>query len=167
MEITGNGLLNGDFAPSSVGNYRGVDYVTVQNQAFFRGRSQEQTASEYTHIQLFNPAGSGVVVFIDRVLVSVSLTSQIRLAWYNTELANSVGTWFSKDAGGAAGNAILRQDSNAGLLGTLVLAHSVLANTPTDILLGGPIKLDAGEGFLAQIATVNQPLQATFFGREF
>lgn len=144
------------------------DHAVKSGRAFFLGASQAATANEYSHIQLFNPSGSGVEVYIDSVEVGVSATGAVYKNIYNTALGTQVGNGVNKDAGSSASSAIMYKDTDLSVLGGTTGVFVISATgQPVDLVNNHPIRLSEGEGFLIVRGGVNNDLFATFGWREY
>lgn len=166
MRIAGGGSPNVNLLFSDTAQFRNADFVVNSNGAFWLYSNITGAAGEKAHIQIFNPAGSGVTVLVDGILASSNADNFLNVAYHDTELTTDVGAWVSKLRGGAAGAAHIRQVSNNGNLGTIITGQYVLASSPLNQILDASIELLSGEGCHA-IANVNgTALACLFWGRE-
>lgn len=166
MRISGGGSPNVNLLLSDAAQFRNEDFVVSQNASFAGSQSLTAAGGQFAHHQIFNPAGSGITLMVDKILVSSPSNDSYRVARFNTELTTDGGAWVSFLSGGAAGASHIRRESNASQLGTIVEHAQLLALTPwTDELLY-PYQLAAGQGLLVGASTVAQTLFTTFYGRE-
>lgn len=125
-------------------------------QAFIGGHFVSGTGSQYTHIQLFNPGGSGVIVFVFSIVGNPDTAAHVQLRSHNTALTTLSAQRVNKNMGGAAPVCEVRHQTNASLLGTLITPSGPLPlDTPYRFLVGDPIVLGAGEGVLTVPGIVN------------
>lgn len=166
MRLNGGGQSWVEKALSDANAFRNEDFVVDNDGAFWRGITLPGVAVQFSHIQIFNPAASGITLFVDSFISSSSNTSGILFSYFDTELTTDIGAWFSKQRGGSAGAGRIRRENNAAQLGTVISNQRLLANTPFPINLSLPIELAAGEGFLVVSGSVNIDLLVLFTGRE-
>lgn len=118
-------------------------------RAFFGGGFSEGAA--FAHVQLLNPAASGVVVYLTRFAGTNYAGSRLVIATRPTALS---GASFAKNKliGGAAGAATVHNQNNGSALGTEVAQFHSGTNIPTEIIGIGqpPIILAQGEGILVR-----------------
>lgn len=166
MQISSSGTIHNQQVYSDANEFRNEDYISDNDGGFIRGISQGGVAAEYGHVQVYNPNGSGVVVLVDRINVSLGAVGIIAFAMYDTELVVDVGAWVNVRNAGAAGTAHIRKTSNGSLLGVTMWTERILADTVIQISLKVPILLAESEGVLAQCIGVNIAINVAFFGRE-
>ena len=131
-------------------------------RAFTRGGFSGPTAATLSHLQLFNPAASGVTIIIRAVIVAVSATGLVAIVTHNTALTTLVGAGVNLLAGGAAGLGELRSLDNAVQLGTIADRLSLIADTPSDVVPEWFFELGAGEGILVNSENANVRTIATY-----
>ena len=166
MRIAGGGSPNVNVLNSDAGQYRNRDFVSAQDGAYMQGANQAAVAGKYSHIQLLNPAGSGVVALVDRVEFSTGAAGLIYFRYYDTGVTTLVQAWEPTLRGGNAGISQVRQDTNAAVLGTRVVRAEVLADTMYSFIFRYPVILAAAEGCMVAADTANTALLASFYGRE-
>lgn len=142
-----------------------ADDVTRAAAAFFLGDIQVAVAAEYSKVQLLNPAGSGVFIYVDQVTVYTSTTQQLTLRTHGTALTTDVGAGTNKDIGGTAGVGHVRKAAGASA-GTQVGIFDTIARTTTRWQFNPPVRLGAGEGVLFQCENANENLAAFYEWRE-
>lgn len=97
-------------------------YDTLNNQNTFIGGAQcNQVAGQFSHVQLWNPNGSGINAIVKRVVGNQDTTDYFYLHYYatalTTDLPNNLG---NKYLGGAAPACEIRRQTNAATLGTAI-----------------------------------------------
>ena len=120
------------------------------------------SAGNNSHIQLFNPAASGVIVIPVYCAARVSVEGPAFISQHNVQLATDVGAGVNLLSGGAASAAHLRSNNNAGVLGTTIERLYLLANTWVTVLENWHMEMDAGEGILFAPNNVNVQVDITF-----
>lgn len=135
-------------------------------------------AGQVPAIQLFNPAGSGKVVFLDAFEVGKSTAGTVDMYLHAAGLAGLARTGFSIRASMSPAAALQAVPSKAEIrqqthVGVIVAALEIgltmnpgLTNWQLKTLTR-PIRLDAGLGFFFQGAVVNEQLVAMFHFREY
>jgi len=166
MQIIGGAATDMNLLQSNSGQYRNEDFAVGANTAFIKGQSQGATASNYSHMQLYNPVGSGVSIIIDGVYVSVSAATYAMFRSLSTELTTSLGSWDSKLMAQPDGNGVIRREANVAQLGTAMYSIELLANEVFSYKPQSPIILPAGQSLTITTNLVNVTLSATFEGRE-
>lgn len=152
---------------SSDATLRGFDGVSGNNTVFVSRKVLVGVASQYGHIQIFNPVASGIILIVDRVYVSHSgLSFHIRFTNHNTELTTDDGVWASRSGIGAAGISHMRSENNVAILGTSYDRIWVDDVAAIPLNWNFPIVKQAGEGFMLGMEDVSQELVVTFEGRE-
>lgn len=167
MRIGGGGSQDVNLLQSDSAQYRNQDLVTSQGLAFAGSTVQVAVAAEYAHVQLYNPAESGVVIIVDRVFVSFSAAMRANVARYETALTTLNVNWRNKLAGSADGAGEVRRQSDGSQLFdagwyTQELAAGAIWTVPLD----HPIILPEGQGIVVFGNTVNIGVTASFAGRE-
>ncbi|MFQ6006122.1 MAG: hypothetical protein ACE5OQ_11525 [Woeseia sp.] len=166
MRIGGAGQSSVNILESEAGAFRGRDFAVSQNRCFVGRVVQTAVAGQFSRCQIFNPAGSGITLILDRIVVSYSSQVNFSIEHYDTELTTDVGAWLSKALGGAAGACHLRRDTGTANQGTMLEFYYRSANNPEQIEYKYPYMLDAGEGLHVERAVANTELDVNFYGRE-
>jgi len=105
----------------------GTPTVTLQERWFTEMRggrafggynSQGGVAVEFSHLQLFNPAASGVIAIVYLVLGDQGAANPLWFAHYNTALTTSDGSTRNLLSGGAAPICVIRRQTNVAQLGS-------------------------------------------------
>jgi hypothetical protein len=134
--------------------------------AFALGDVVAPVAAQNSHIQLFNPVASGKQLIVRAVILGSGTTTTLYLRRYDTALATLVGAGANLLIGGAAGVGAVRKTTNAGLLGTQILAFTVLANQPVYPVPDWFAELSPGQGILVADGSVNTTVPSCFYWRE-
>ena len=151
---------------SSGGILRNRDSISGSDLIFAGRGVAPRVASQFGHVQLFNPVGSGVIVLIDNIMVYNSTNNLTLFHSRGTELATDDGVWTSRSGIGAAGLAHIRTESNVVQLGTLLTAQRLGAGFDHLFPIGYPFEIAAGESLLVVAGVVDIIYNATFWGRE-
>lgn len=131
-------------------------------RAFTLGASLGPTAANNSHVQLFNPVASGIVVLVRVVICGPTVNDLILLRQHNTALTTLTGNGINLLSGAAASVAEVRTLDNAGLLGTNMGGFRVLANSSQQFGPDWLFELGAGEGLAIVPFTVNNGCAASF-----
>jgi len=166
MRIGGGGSQDINLLLSDTAQFRNEDFVVNSGDSFMHGLGQGALAAEFGHIQLKNPTGSGVVAFVDQLIVSSPTTQDILILRHAADLTGTVSLWRSTRLGGADGLSGIRRQTNASFLGTQIGLVRVTAGVTFRIEFLFPVQLDANTGLVAAAGVVNTGLNAYFFGRE-
>jgi hypothetical protein len=145
------------------------DETTKAGQAFHFGAVVGAGgAVTFQHVQLLNPAGSTVIVYVDRVRFSNNTggLDAYHLRQVNAALPTDVGAGINKDSGGAAAQAHIRTQAPGALQGTLVEAQSLATAAAGEIVFDPPWRLAAGEGLAIAEAVGNIGLNVAYQWRE-
>lgn len=158
----------------------GVSILTTVSQSLFRNQDSDSwngrayighagiiTASGfYTHCQLFNPVGSGVVVLLDEIVITMDRDGEAQLRYYSTALSGAAQNWYSKRPTLTNGKAELRATHELTQLGTLIGRTFQIWSDTIIWPFQRPFALEESEGIqLCGGITDNSP-QVTFSGRE-
>lgn len=111
---------------------------------------------EFSHIQLFNPAGSGRILLVHRFVVTALNVIAISMFTHNTELTTDNGAGANLLAGSTAGQGHVRQQTNVSVLGTEVRGWIIVANNPLDFVKEWDFELGEGEGIHVACTSTNQ-----------
>ena len=131
-------------------------------RAISRGERLNASVGDNGHIQLFNPAGSGITIIVHQIIYAPIAIDLCYLRAFNTELTTLRGTGFNLRAGSAAASGVLRIQDNAGLLGTGRDEFQFLARVSRFVVDGWDIELGEGEGVLMVGNNTNQDSYCTY-----
>lgn len=166
MRIGGSGSQGVDVLQSDAAQFRGTDFVVSNAAAFIGTGNLSNTAAVISHVQLFNPAGSGVTVIVDGMIFAMGTAGRFLLASHDTELTTDGGAWLNALMGGAAGAAHVRTQNNATVLGTAFGGGRLAGNTGEPFVFPFGLQIPAGAGILLSPTLVNVSATVTFWGRE-
>lgn len=129
-----------------------------------QGANQAAVALENGHIQLFNPASSGVDLLVDAMIVAQFTAGDIRVLFHDTALASAVVALFRdrRVTGRPVGQ--IRRTTNVGALGTQIFRTTIAAQDATIIPLD--IILNPGSGVVVSNVTVNDNINANYYWTE-
>lgn len=144
------------------------DFETQQGFSFIWGANAGPVAAQNSILQIFNPVGSGKIIYVDKIAVSDSTaTDRIELRQHNAALVGLLQTGqFPKNILGVAGTAQLRGGASAAGAGTVIDAKNCLVNAITEWNFKAPLRLTEGEGIHVDNFTVNHLLLGSFEWRE-
>lgn len=136
---------------------------TKANVAFVGAGFQPAVAAQFSHVQLWNPPGSGVRMIVSQVSAIDSAGSLVYLSYHNAALTNAYvnANPQSKLAGGAVSNGQNRIQGNAAILGTNLLMFQA-PTTGKELRLTEPMVIPPGQGAHIASFTVNTGLTAFF-----
>lgn len=127
-------------------------------QSFIGRTTLGPTAANLSHLQFKNPAASGVVLALQRLVIARSTAGQVIVNRHDTDLTTlNANVIANKWLGTAAGSAQMRSQNNATELGFPQMARlDVLAATPFDLVFAdAPLILEAGVGIVIVPDAVN------------
>lgn len=148
-------------APGPIANLDWL-YEIRNGRAFGRQSGAGAVAGEYGQVQLLNPAGSTITVFVYEVQVYRTTAGAIQPTDYATALATLAGAGVNLNLGGAAGQAVVRTGSNAALVGNPFGAKFVPAAQMWQLSQPWIAVLDAGEAVTCQSNTANEAVNTYY-----
>lgn len=163
--VVGNGRIDDNTLQGVVQVVDGGKSRTLNNSAFGACATSAAVASQYSRVQLWNPANSGVRLVLEAITLNGGASTEgVALVFNTAALATQASAGVSKRAAGAASAAsTLRTDSTAAVFsGTQILAQVVAANTVVPYKFSEPIVIDPGHGLLAWGGTANDSLGVSF-----
>lgn len=159
-----------------VSNARDEEFAALRGWPRFAGSAEVAGAGAlYTHIQLFNPATSNVIVAVDWFacgsdygVAAGDANGRMTIRRHDTALANAVGAINSRDRRGGPTVAEVRHQDLAAITGDLLLTVFTLGGNFRlwESPPGSVIVLQPGEGILAVPGGVAQSCLFTFVTRE-
>lgn len=137
---------------------------TLGNQAYMTVVSQAAIAAQYSHVQLWNPAGSGKVLNVSKFIVNSSSATAVHVRSHNVALGTYQWNGVSKKLGGPQAAGELRGTNNAAILpaGPSILGMTLQANLPYSHKLDEPIIVLPGMGIVAISTTLATDVAANF-----
>ncbi len=137
-------------------------YDTLNNQdTFFGYSSLSGAASNYTAIQIFNPAASGVYVIVKSIIATIRITTgTIMFGIYDTALTTNETTLRNKFNGGAAPSGQIRSQNAVtqlitGAAHAQAVANSTIVNDKFPFIEEDWLLLDENKGFTLVNGNVN------------
>lgn len=137
---------------------RVADIIT---EGFTWGDRRTGSASQFATIQLFNPAGSGVTLFVRSLVVDVELTQLFYIARHNTQVGTGVAG-INLRSGGSAGKGEVSSTSEATQLGNIIVLMGMLAMSPFVFPPAFGFVLPESTGLIVVANTSGQFLSAFF-----
>lgn len=147
----------------------GFDALTANGFCFVGVAQVGAAAGVNSIVQLLNPAGSGLVVFVDRLVVSAG-ASTLQVCRHDAALLTLARTGKNRNVGAADALAQVRTEQMAvSPADDPFFANIDLADaSPFEILFSdGPLRLEAGEGVIVLPVTQNLKCTANWFFREY
>lgn len=150
-------------------NLPGELYLLSGTRLGYGGQSKSAAAAQFPAVQLFNPAGSGMIATVTSVLLSTLTTQDVRLSQVDVAEASDTQRQRLRDHRlGLAQETtcVIFDDSNAALLAPTV-EFRLLVNTPfvlTDP--DGIVILAPGTGITFSGTTAQTSLYVNFWWRE-
>lgn len=134
---------------------------------FIAGVNRSASASKYSYIQLLNPVGSGVNLYVDAIYFGCQSSTSSNLRKYGTALTTleTTGASNAKDGVSTPG-AELRTEAKSSNVGTEIGAMRNSGNEMNTWEFKTPIKLVPGMGLVLSCTAVNEALRANFQWRE-
>lgn len=130
---------------------------TLADQAFMGYAGCGAVAAQYSHTQLWNPAGSGKNLFLEAFSLTSTTTSSFVFGRYNVQLANAAGAQpCNKYFGHVTGSALNRFANNAAqLISEYMGSVYCTANLPSGWTFKEPVLIPPGQGFVLIMNAVN------------
>ena len=165
--IVGNGArikggANVNASSMSVSVVDGGLLRTQDNSAFIGYSAAGALAANYTQVQLWNPAGSGKRLVVEKISSFCSVAASMSVGYHTAAYANVIGNAASKSVAGAASVAEMRYMQGAATYTGAWFSKQTPANTTTPEELREPIIIPPGYGLVVRNTTVNQDLGAYF-----
>ncbi|AXS79858.1 hypothetical protein [Dechloromonas sp. HYN0024] len=164
--VVGNGEIQDSQVAGTVSIINGELVRVKSNACFIGAASNAGAAGNYSMTQLWNPAGSGKNLILNKVsLYTVTAApTGVGLARHNAALATLQGNGTTKFIGaGTASVGELRNTNAAAIIGTTIGAFSIsLANESKDFPFSEPVAIQPGNGIIMWSASLNNNLQTTF-----
>jgi hypothetical protein len=124
-------------------------------------------AARFSHGQLFNPVGSGVILYVAQVLATTEVNSDVGLGIFNTALPNlnTAKSWSDIRRTGLP-VAELRNEANVAQLGTELHTGRIGTQVFATFDFPAVIVLGEGQGLVARHSQFDSTMQTSFFWRE-
>lgn len=162
----------------TVKGWIGDDAVVDANEAFHGGFDQAASGGNFSHIQLFNPVGSGKTLYLDSATVHNQSQFQYKIFFrrHNTPLTNETGKEFNKRSGSAiAPVGEIRSETPGFLFGIQIIpVHAIVSQTSAGFGILTTIKhkfdpairIDEGAGYLMVPNASNTAITVYYQWRE-
>jgi len=142
-------------------------YELRNGRAFGQQGSSGPSVGNLSHVQLLNPAASGVTIILHRIYYRAAAAALLRTNFFNTALSGAPVAGVNLNNGGAAGLGVVRTEDNAAEQGT----RFRLLGRPADDT-GAPSEewicvLGAGEGVLVVPSGTNLGISISWEWVEF
>ena len=139
-------------------------YDTGLSQAFIGTVYQAPTVGSYSLTELWNPAASGVVAYVKRVMgMYVDAGTVIMALSEHNAALSTAGESGNKLLGGAAPVCQVLSEQNVAMLGdTLATVHAKAERTPVEMLKDDPIRVGEGAGLIFGMHTLNVTAEVVF-----
>lgn len=137
---------------------------TIAGKAFSSHNYASESAGNYTHVQLWNPAASGKIIVVEGVKsFNPTLTQMAYDSGFNAaQLTNLVNNAPNKLSSGVASVAQLRTQVAAARLivqpASSMFVEAITAGNTNNTQLKRPFVLMPGYGFVIQNQSLNQPV---------
>lgn len=130
---------------------------TLANSAFMGAVGKTLLAANNTHVQLWNPVGSGKNVIVKAYSVGATSPGGINLGFNTAALATLQNQGVSKMGGGAAAAAQLRAENSTTnyFVGSTSDSFYVQAVVSIQRVLQEPLVIAPGRGFVASVGAVD------------
>lgn len=153
--------------PASARYYYFGDFESQTLQAFEAGAAIGPIAAQASFIQLFNPGGSGKLLYVDEAECGpLTATDRVQLFSHNAAIGALVTQGINRNLGGAAGVGALRSGTTGALPGTVMRQGVQLVNSIYNHPVKAPYVLNPGFGLHFASFTVNTALLGNFAWRE-
>lgn len=152
--FTGNGIL------------RNLDAVTYNNLAWYGALTHSGDATGYCGVFLVNPTGSGKLVIVDAVTVSVTVAGGISLSYGATGRPASGTAWKDARQGGAVSLTYMAGITSTANRGTIYRHNQQPAAQAISIPLPYPIILAENQDIAVLSDALTGAVNVSFTGRE-
>jgi hypothetical protein len=144
-----------------------VDYwkQSYQKRAYVRGAAQNAVAGEYSHIELWNPAASGVNLIVTQAVASCGSWNLMSLCWHNAAFAAGAAAR-NKYFDEAISNAFVRWDTDANLIGIIIASVKHGETITPFIKQDHPIVVIEDRGLIIRCDIVNSIVSGLFHWME-
>jgi hypothetical protein len=122
-------------------------------------------AGQYSNVQLYNPADSGIIATLEGFVAEASSDFVIQVTERNADNGSPVSTVVFRDSRVRGSPAcVINANTNTGVIGNLKFSIAALARQPVQQLLGWT--LEPGDGITVGCATVNLQMRTNLFWTE-
>lgn len=152
---------------SSDGVIRNADTIVNDGNAFTGVSTNGGSVATSNPMQLFNPVGSGVTIFVDSLLVGSTLSQDLTVALDTEELTLNIGAWVNNKSTGAVGKGRLRTKQGTLPTARPILLVNVSGINDVPVIPKMPWELPEGHGLTVTTPANDDSVHVNFFGREF
>lgn len=151
---------------SDANKYRNEDRDVIEQRCFYGGYSYVAAASNYPHIQLVNPAGSGKVILLDAIIANTDANGNILVGTLGSNLANDVAAWSSKFIDAADGVGLIKYEDDTSVKITALSQFKATNIKEPRWVITRPFLIGQGRDIVISVPTVTMELTVHFEGRE-
>lgn len=162
--VIGDGEITDTSIAGSVSVIDGGMARTLSNGAFLASGASAAVAAQYSHLQLWNPSGSGKNVILEAFSFSTNVASGINFYRDVAQRSTANNAVVSKYLSGAVGVAVLRSENNAVMqfAGGVMLSYLTPASVVQTLNLKEPIVIPPASGLNFVTASVNVSVVGNF-----
>lgn len=140
----------------------------LRRRAFIGGGTLSGLALNFSHIQLFNPVGSGINIIVTSITASQGSGVDVNVAVNTAALSTNITSVGNQFAGGPAPVATLNSENNTTQFGTVISREPQdAAENIINIVKGNLFALEPGNGVLVNPVNQNSSLEASYSWLEF
>lgn len=158
------GIANLD--PLDARNFLFGDDEVRGGRSFIGTTQPGPVAAQVAIAQLFNPALSGKILYLERMLKVTSVADRLFVKSHNVALVALIMQGANKSIGGAAGVGAVRGGTVAAGAGATIGRTVQAVNAPYTHEFFPPIRIPEGFGVHSESAAVNTAVDVTFEWRE-
>lgn len=145
------------------GAVQAAPYIEGQESAFFKSGGCGPGAGMHSHVQLWNPADSGVTAYLTKIAGSGAVASQINLHKHDTALLTVIGEAFTKDMSSAVlSNCILKAQLVSAKTGTELGYLWTNSAGVYEYIFNTALKIPPGWGVILCVENQNEICHAYF-----
>ena len=142
-----------------------VPDAPVYDSAWLTRKGQTAVAAQYSYVELWNPATSGLILEVPEVQVEVSAASHCHLRWLATDIgAGGIEYGINRELGTGRSKAPFYADATTdalGNLGSLMCRFGFAAGVPEFVPLG--VTIPPGYGISFRSGAVNETMNVCFY----
>lgn len=154
--VIGMAVLDDDRVTGEVSVINGEVQRVMGGKCFVGLATQAASAGNFSHGQLWNPAGSGKNLILTKITPMVSPAAGIAVQRHNAALTTLIGNGYNKLLGNAVSTAELRSQLNAAQIGTNFANFGLgTATDSKEVPFSEPIVIPPGFGVIVVPGVVN------------
>lgn len=140
-----------------------LSMLTERRQCFLGGCNKTAVGAQYSHIQLWNPDQSGVLLVCHYAQAQIATAGNNVSIRHNAVALASAGEQGNKYLGGAAPNGLVLMESNGVLQGTSMGQKTLITNHQQgDFVHRYPIVIPQNKGLVLACTTADIAFRAYF-----